>query len=95
MERERVTKDNKMYPFCLLHNVEDVWYAEMTDMKPVCTRPKCKGEHIQWLHEILRTGCASISVKDGTKGVYSAHHINFFYIMYFGYLLQPPHPYAS
>jgi hypothetical protein len=49
-KREKIIEDEKMCPFCLLHSVEDVCYAKLTDTKPACLRPECKGDHIQWLH---------------------------------------------
>jgi hypothetical protein len=43
-ERNLIIEDNKMCPFCLLHNAE------------IRTVPKCKGLHIQRLHQMLLSG---------------------------------------
>jgi hypothetical protein len=53
-ERSKIIKDNKLCPFCLLHNAEEVCYSKTYKMKPVCTEPECKEQHIKWLHDILK-----------------------------------------
>jgi hypothetical protein len=54
-ERENIIKDNRMCPFCLLHGIKDICYANISKTKPVCPKTECKGEHNQWLHYILKT----------------------------------------
>ncbi len=51
-ERERLTKDNRLCPFCLLHDKDKPCGAKQ---KPVaCTASGCKGKHIQKLHDFLK-----------------------------------------
>jgi hypothetical protein len=52
-----------MCPFCLLRGAEDICYANMLETKPICQRPECKGEHIQWL---LKAKVISPSGKEET-----------------------------
>jgi hypothetical protein len=46
-DRERINKDNKACSFCLLHGAVNICYAEISEMKQVCQRKECKGDHIQ------------------------------------------------
>jgi hypothetical protein len=51
-EREKLIKDNRLCPFCLLHDKDKPCGAKQ---KPVaCTTSNCKGRHIQKLHEFLK-----------------------------------------
>jgi hypothetical protein len=51
-ERERIIRDNRLCPFCLLHDRDAPCGARE---KPVaCREPGCKGRHIQRLHEFLK-----------------------------------------
>jgi hypothetical protein len=51
-EREKLIKDNRLCPFCLLHDEDKPSGAKQ---KPVaCTASSCKGRHIQKLHEYLK-----------------------------------------
>jgi hypothetical protein len=51
-ERERLIKDNRLCPFCLLHDKDKPCGAKQ---KPVaCTASGCKGKHIQKLHDFLK-----------------------------------------
>jgi hypothetical protein len=52
-EREKVIKDNRLCPFCLLHDKDKPCGAKQ---KPVgCTASNCKGRHIQKLQTSSRT----------------------------------------
>ncbi len=61
-EREWIIKEYKM---CLLLGVEDIWYSKTSETKPGCARLECKGEHIQWLHIILKAKCIILPGKVG------------------------------
>ncbi len=51
-EREKIIKDNRLCPFCLLHDKEKLCGAKQ---KPVaCSASSCKGRHIQKLHAFLK-----------------------------------------
>jgi hypothetical protein len=51
-EREKLIKDNRLCPFCLLHDEDKPCGAKQ---KPVaCTASSCKGRHIQMLHDYLK-----------------------------------------
>jgi hypothetical protein len=51
-EREKLIKDNRLCPFCLLHNKDKPCGAKQ---RPVaCTASSCKGRHIQKLHDFLK-----------------------------------------
>ncbi len=51
-EREKLIKDNRLCPFCLLHDKDKPCGAKQ---KPVaCTAPGCKRKHIQKLHDFLK-----------------------------------------
>jgi hypothetical protein len=51
-EREKPIKDNRLCPFCLLHDKDKPCGAKQ---KPVaCTPPGCKRKHIQKLHDFLK-----------------------------------------
>jgi hypothetical protein len=51
-EREKLIKDNRLCPFCLLHDKDKPCGAKQ---KPVAyTAPKCKRKHIQKLHDFLK-----------------------------------------
>jgi hypothetical protein len=51
-EREKLIKDNRLCPFCLLNDKDKSCGAKQ---KPVaCTTSNCKGRHIQKLHEFLK-----------------------------------------
>jgi hypothetical protein len=51
-EREKLIKDNRLCPFCLLHDKDKPCRAKQ---KPVaCTASNCKGRHIQKLHDFLK-----------------------------------------
>jgi hypothetical protein len=39
---------------CLLHSSDEVCFSRTNKMKPVCTEPGCREQHIKWLHEILK-----------------------------------------
>ncbi len=51
-EREKIIKDNQLYPFCLLHDKDKPCGAKQ---RPVaCPVSNCKGRHIPKLHEFLK-----------------------------------------
>jgi hypothetical protein len=51
-EREKIIKDNRLCPFCLLHDKDKPCGAKQ---KPVaCSASNCKGRHIQKLHDFLK-----------------------------------------
>jgi hypothetical protein len=46
-ERAKIIEDNKLCPFCLLHEESEVCYSKLYKTKPGCTETGCKGQHIQ------------------------------------------------
>jgi hypothetical protein len=51
-EWEKLIKDNRLCPFCLLHEEDKPCGA---NQKPVaCTAPGCRRKHIQKLHDFLK-----------------------------------------
>jgi hypothetical protein len=51
-EIEKLIKDNRLCPFCLIHDKDKPCGAKQ---KPVaCTASNCKGRHIQKLHDFLK-----------------------------------------
>ncbi len=51
-EREKIIEDNRLCPFCLLHDKDRPCGAKQ---KPVaCTASNCKERHIQKLHDFLK-----------------------------------------
>ncbi len=53
-ERERLIVDNKLCPFCLLHDKEKPCGAKQKPVSVACAVPGCKGRHAQKLHEALK-----------------------------------------
>jgi hypothetical protein len=53
-ERERLIKDNRLCPFCLLHDKDKPCGAKQRLVPLACTAPSCKGKHIQKLHDFLK-----------------------------------------
>jgi hypothetical protein len=53
-ERERLIVDNKLCPFCLLHDKEKPCGAKQRPASVACAIPGCKGRHVQKLHEVLK-----------------------------------------
>jgi hypothetical protein len=53
-ERERLIKDNRLCPFCLLHDKDKPCGAKQRPVPVACTAPNCKGGHIQKLHDFLK-----------------------------------------
>jgi hypothetical protein len=53
-ERERLIVDNKLCPFCLLHDKEKPCGARQKPISVACVAPGCKGRHAQKLHEALK-----------------------------------------
>jgi hypothetical protein len=53
-ERERLIKDNRLCPFCLLHDKDKPCGAKQRPVPVACTTPSCKGRHIQKLHDFLK-----------------------------------------
>jgi hypothetical protein len=53
-ERERLIVDNKLCPFCLLHDKDKACGAKQKPASVACTIHGCKGRHAQKLHEVLK-----------------------------------------
>ncbi len=53
-ERERLITDNRLCPFCLLHDKDKPCGAKQRPVPVACTTPGCKGRHIQKLHDFLK-----------------------------------------
>jgi hypothetical protein len=53
-EREKLIVDNKLCPFCLLHDKDKPCGAKQKPASVACTVPGCKGRHAQKLHEALK-----------------------------------------
>jgi hypothetical protein len=53
-ERSKIITENKMCPFCLLHNADEVCFSRANKSKPICEEPGCKGQHVKWLNEMLK-----------------------------------------
>jgi hypothetical protein len=53
-ERERLIVDNKLCPFCLLHDKKDPCMAKQKQTSVACSISGCKGRHVQKLHEVLK-----------------------------------------
>jgi hypothetical protein len=53
-EREKLIVDNRLCPFCLLHDKEKTCMAKQKQVSVACLIPGCKGRHVQKLHEALK-----------------------------------------
>jgi hypothetical protein len=53
-ERERLITDNRLCPFCLLHDKDKPCGAKERTVSVACTAANCKGKHIQKLHDLLK-----------------------------------------
>jgi hypothetical protein len=53
-EREKIIVDNRLCPFCLLHDKEKTCMAKQKQVSVACLIPGCKGRHVQKLHEALK-----------------------------------------
>jgi hypothetical protein len=53
-ERERLITDNRLCPFCLLHDRDKQCGAKERTVSVACTTASCKGRHIQKLHDLLK-----------------------------------------
>jgi hypothetical protein len=53
-EREKLIVDNKLCPFCLLHDKDKPCGARQKPASVACTIAGCKGRHAQKLHEVLK-----------------------------------------
>jgi hypothetical protein len=53
-EREKLIVDNKLCPFCLLHDKDKPCGARQKPVSVACIVPGCKGRHAQKLHEALK-----------------------------------------
>jgi hypothetical protein len=45
-EREKIIEDNRICPFCLLHDKAKTCGAKEKQFNPACHAPGCKGKHI-------------------------------------------------
>jgi hypothetical protein len=53
-ERERLITDNRLCPFCLLHDKDKPCGAKERPVSVARTAANCKGRHIQKLHDLLK-----------------------------------------
>jgi hypothetical protein len=53
-EREKLIVDNKLCPFCLLHDKDKLCGAKQKPASVACTAPGCRGRHAQKLHDLLK-----------------------------------------
>jgi hypothetical protein len=53
-EREKLIVDNKLCPFCLLHDKDKQCGAKQKPALVACTASGCKGRHAQKLHDLLK-----------------------------------------
>ncbi len=53
-EREKLIVDNKLCPFCLLHDKDKPCGAKQRTMSVACMASGCKGRHAQKLHDFLK-----------------------------------------
>ncbi len=53
-EREKLIVDNKLCPFCLLHDKDKSCGAKQRPASVACTASGCKGRHAQKLHDFLK-----------------------------------------
>ncbi len=53
-EREKLIMDNRLCPFCLLHDKDKPCGAKQRSVSVACTASNCKGGHIQKLHDFLK-----------------------------------------
>ncbi len=53
-EREKLIMDNRLCPFCLLHDKDKPCGAKQRSVSVACTASSCKGRHIQKLHDFLK-----------------------------------------
>jgi hypothetical protein len=53
-EREKLIVDNKLCPFCLLHDKDKPCGAKQRPVSVACTASGCRGRHAQKLHDFLR-----------------------------------------
>ncbi len=60
---------NKLCPFCLLHNADEICFSKINKSKPVCEELSCKGQHIKWLHEMLKEIPCKSKEKEGKVNV--------------------------
>jgi hypothetical protein len=53
-EREKLITDNRLCPFCLLHDKDRPCGAREKPVPVACMVPRCKGRHVQKLHDFLK-----------------------------------------
>jgi hypothetical protein len=53
-EREKLITDNRLCPFCLLHDKDKPCGAKQRPVSVACAASSCKGRHIQKLHDFLK-----------------------------------------
>ncbi len=53
-EREKLITDNRLCPFCLLHDKDRLCGAKEKPVPVACTVPRCRGRHVQKLHDFLK-----------------------------------------
>jgi hypothetical protein len=53
-EREKLIVDNKLCPFCILHDKDKLCGAKQRTVSVACMASGCKGRHAQKLHDFLK-----------------------------------------
>jgi hypothetical protein len=53
-EREKLIVDNKLCPFCVLHDKDKLCRAKQRTVSVACVASGCKGRHAQKLHDFLK-----------------------------------------
>jgi hypothetical protein len=53
-DREKLITDNRLCPFCLLHDKDKPCGAKQRSASVACTTSGCRGRHIQKLHDFLK-----------------------------------------
>jgi hypothetical protein len=64
-ERKKIITNNKLCPFCLLHNADEICFSKINKLKPICEEPGCKGQHIKWLHKMPKEVPCKSKGKEG------------------------------
>ncbi len=53
-QQEKLIVDNKLCPFCLLHDKDKPCGAKQRPASVACTASGCRGRHAQKLHDFLK-----------------------------------------
>ncbi len=68
-EKIKIITDNKLCPFCLLHNADEICFSKVNKSKLICEESGCKGQHIKWIHEMLKEIPCKSEEKEGKVNV--------------------------